>query len=88
MTACTGAGGSTRPSAAEGGPPESPAAAGVRAAEPEPAEAAGAEVLEPGEEPAGAGVAAVQAELPPAFHEAQVVPQALAPGQDSAQRGR
>ncbi|CAM9594911.1 unnamed protein product [Bubo scandiacus] len=73
---------------AEGGPPESTAAAGVRAAEPEPAEAAGAEVLEPGEEPAGAGVAAVQAELPSALHEAQVVPQALAPGQDGAQRGR
>lgn len=72
---------------AEGGPAEGAPEAGVWAAEPEPPAQAGAEILEPGEEHAGAGVPAVQAQLPAALHEAQVVPQALAPGQGFAQRG-
>lgn len=75
------------PFEAEGGPAEGASEARVRAAEPESPAQAGAEILEPGEEHAGAGVPAVQAQLPATLHEAQVVPQALAAGQGFAQRG-
>lgn len=79
---------SSHPLSAEGRSPEGPLEARIWAAEPESSEEAGAKVLEPGEEPSGAGIPAVQAKFLAPFHETQVVSEALEAGKDPTKWGQ